>query len=387
MISVFSGALARADALPNVAAEPQPKIFNVRVLLTQEKIEKLESGWSWIVTSPQGFIIRDINDPSAWQEFTEPDLKLAFKKGHLTINGHRLADNVIEIVPKEGSVLGFKGNTYEGTFIFMQYKDDLLLINSVDLEDYVFSVLRWEGWPGWSLEVNRAFAVMCRTYAVNKILEARAQSRGEKPPFDIKCTNVHQTYKGRHEFIKLREAVEDTRSLIMTYQDKPIVAMYDSCCGGVIPAKIKGQRPPYLDRGYACTYCKKCSLHSWRLDYSLSDLEDLIKADVKNGVPVKDFHISKQDEAMVVHEVIVTTNSAKFALTGKKIYSLLKDIKSLCFSVTKKGKKVSFKGQGFGHLLGLCQWGAEQMSKAGLKYKDILKYYYPGIIFMEVEIV
>jgi stage II sporulation protein D len=373
-------ALVERESRPPIQLE---QMFNVRVLLAQE--EKSGVSPDWTITSDAGFNLTDPDDPDNFYEVAACQLNLTVTKGKLAVNGKRLAFDSIAISPKKGN-LKFCGNIYEGSFVFVRIDRIISLINSIDLEDYLFSVLRWESWPGWPLEVNKAFAIMCRTYVVNKVVQERKKRR----PFDIKSTNIHQTYRGTHSFTNLRHALHETHGMIMAYNGEPIVAMYDSCCGGIIPARMDGVdfiKAPYLARDYACTYCKKSKLYAWRLEYELSDFEDLLHADLKNAVPISDICIGKKDAAGVVHEVVVTTNSAKLALSGKRIYSLLKDVKSLCFSVTKKWKKVVFQGNGYGHHLGLCQWGARQMVRDGWKYKDILRFYYPGITFMKVEVV
>lgn len=362
--------------------ELHPKMFDVRVLLAQSETD---TQLCWELVSDSGFIVTDPEDVNNAHNFSKRTLKLTLSKGRLAVNGKRLAMNGVIIAPQAGHIR-FAGNTYDGTLLFIQVKKNIYLINRIDLEDYLFSVLRWESWPGWPLEVNRAFAIMCRTYVVDKVLQARKKGRF----FDIKSTNIHQTYKGVHSFTNLRHALHDTHGTIMAYNGVPIVAMYDSCCGGVVPAQMDGvefSKAPYLERDYACTYCKTSKLYAWKVEYLLSDFEDVLRADNKNCVPITGIAISKKDRAGVATEVEVTTNSATFALTGKKIYSLLKNIKSLYLSVIKQQKKVIFTGRGFGHHLGLCQWGARQMVQEGWKYKDILLFYYPGITFMQVEVV
>lgn len=395
------GMCADTEEIVVSVTEQVPKItFPVRVLLAESK--KSES-FAWEISSLQGFTVRDGSD-SVQEEMHEPTIMLSCKQGALAVNGRRLAVSSIIIVPREGHI-GYKQNQYTGSFIAICEKESCYLINTVDLEDYLFSVIRWEGWPGWPVEVNRVFAVMCRTYVVYKVLQERKKIKAsDYKPFDIKSTNIHQTYKGHHEFEHLREALDDTAGIVMTYEGKPIEAMYDACCGGVIPAQMSGidfKKAPYLKRNYGCPYCKSTKLYHWKVEYKLSDLEDLIAQGIENGVPIRDIRVTKKDKAGVVHEIQVKTNSATYALTGKKIYSLLKDLKSFCFDIEKKGKKVTFTGRGFGHHLGVCQWGVRQMVREKEKerkrfkrkkvpkdeWRDVLKFYYPGISFMSIEVV
>ena len=72
-------------------------------------------------------------------------------------------------------------------------------------------------------------------------------------------------------------------------------------------------------------------------------------------------------------------------LSGKRVYSLLnKKVKSFHYSVEKNGSTVTFKGRGYGHHLGLCQWGAKEMTSQGWNHKDVLIFYYPGTQLMRM---
>lgn len=367
--------------------EPCKNSFEVRVLLAEGGEEHPVE-----LVNDQGFCLIDFTDPALQEKFSEKKLVIAIKKGALYINNKRLLRDRVT-VSAQGGLLELQGNKFQGTFVIIKIDSIFYLVNYVDLEDYVFSVLRWESWPGWPLEVNKAFAIMCRSYVLAKVLEARNKHAiaSKKLLYDIQATNIHQTYKGTHGFDDLRMAVAQTNGMIMTHHKKPIIAMYDCCCGGLIPAhmeQVNFADAPYLARDYACVYCKKCKLFNWRLEFNRTQFEALLK---QQGLPIADItHIavSKRDKAGVVQEVSITTRSDQHVVTGKKIYSLFKDIKSYCYSIIKKGTKIIFeKGKGFGHHLGLCQWGAREMVRQGWRYKKILQYYYPGVTFMKVEVV
>ncbi|HBL98579.1 TPA: hypothetical protein DDZ86_02960 [Candidatus Dependentiae bacterium] len=367
----------------------QPDKFDVRVLLA--KAERSDV-FEWTLKSPNGFFLRDPDDGTI-QEIKGTKITVSFKQGRITINRRRLVKNGVELVAKSGET-AFMGNRYAG-FFALDYasREGLVhLVNHVDIEDYLYSVLRWESWPGWPLEVNKALTIACRTFLVKKILDSRREKEDGSfvRSYDIRATNMDQTYKGIHEFVALRKALEETRGIVMTFGGKPIEAMYDTCCGGVVPADLEGVdfvKAPYLKRDYACTYCKNCSLYTWKVIYRTSDFKELIRAGIEDAVPVRDIRILRRDKAHVVREVQVKTNSAWIALSGQKIYSLLKDIKSLCFSLKRDGNKIIATGHGCGHHLGLCQWGAREMVRQGWNYKEVLEFFYPGISFTSIKVV
>ena len=355
--------------------------FPVRVLLTKTDEN---SPLNWSLYSPQGFVVEDLHDRSMREEILNETIVISLKNGKLALNGRRCASSKIRLISRDGYIK-YEGCEYQGDMLVVMHDKAIHLINSVDLEDYIFSVVRWEGWPGWPLEVNRVFAIMCRTYVVNKVLIERKKKR----IFDIKNTNIHQTYKGVHSADHLRQALEDTRGVVMTHKGAPIEAMYDACCGGVIPALMQGvdfEKAPYLKRAYGCPYCKKTKIYAWQTEYSVTALSELLAQELGNA-KITQIYVSKKDKAGVVQELVVKTKLGMHTFPIKKIYALIKNIRSLCFDVIKKGKKIIFKGRGYGHHLGICQWGVRQMVREGWHYLEILKFYYIGVSFMNIQVV
>ncbi|MGC2310144.1 MAG: SpoIID/LytB domain-containing protein [Candidatus Babeliaceae bacterium] len=357
------------------------KSFQVRVLLQKNTCAEING---WQLHNKNGFKVAMLADETCNEDCLSETLVLEVRSNMLCINGRKVHADALRISALDDAPIAYNGNSYSGFFIIIKKDGEVYFINSIDLEEYVCSVVRWESWPGWPLEVNKVFAIACRSYVVAKIMEAREKKR----VFDIKCTNLHQTYKGVHNFDVLRQAVDETCGIIMTYQKKPINAMYDCCCGGIIPSKVKGfdfKAEPYLARTYPCTYCKECKLYSWKVSYTVSDFEKLLEAHFQKKTRVKDIKVSQKDGAEIVQEVTVKTPRSWLKLTGRKIYSLCKNIKSFCFSIKKKENHIIFEGKGYGHHLGLCQWGAWRMVKNGWNCRRILQFFYCDISFMQIE--
>lgn len=362
--------------------------FDVRVLLDKQKVS--EMSWTIDSSAAGGFYLSDMGQGRTSHVVAE-HLIFTVKNKKLYVNNKKLATDNIAIKPVEG-FLRANGKVYEGFFVVIKDGDDCYLINSVDLEAYVYSVLRWEGWPGWPEEVNKVFAIVFRTYAVHKVLEHRERVKsGKKVFYDLKCTNAHQTYNGLHEYEHLRSIIEITRGVVIAYNKNPIIAMYDACCGGIIPAHVKGfdhSKTPYLARNYACTHCRECKLYNWKAAYSIADVEQLLHQEYphKKG-RIQDIKIANTDKAGVVKQVKIKKGQQWLSLTGKEVYHFFKKVKSQCFTVSKKAHEIVFEGRGYGHLRGMCQWGTRQMVKQGSTYKEVLRFYYPGTSFMKVEYV
>ena len=375
--SIFSIAFFCISLFAITSVQEGKRHYSVRVLLGEEKIKNLAS---WRISSQEGFLLADTTENSKVFYFKSDVLDIKVKDGFLCVNDRKYVRKQLKVAPKSGT-LSFDAHSYQGNFIIALDKEDVLLINTLDLEDYVFAVLRSESWPGWPIEVNKALAVAVRSYVISKVREAKKRKR----LFHVKNNNSHQTYRG-HEYMKrksenLRMAVCQTKGVFLTYNDQPIDALYDSCCGGVIPAHISGKinfkKAPYLKRSYPCHYCSKCSLYSWQVEYTLEQLEGILSKKCPLLKDIKSIWISKKDKAGLVKEVTVRCVHCTFKISGEKLYSFLKAVKSFCFSVKKRGDTVTIKGKGYGHHIGLCQWGARQMVRELCDYKQILQFYYP----------
>jgi len=354
------------------------KSLVVRVLLSKVSHEE---NTEWQFTSHKGFLIHALDTQKRKKIFCDNSVQISLKKGILFCNGKRF-DHGIKVESLNGYA-ECNGIEYDGCFCIMIEKDSFLCVNHVDLEDYIVAVLRTESWPGWPLEVNKAFAIACRSYVASKIIEA--QRSGQL--FHVKNTNAHQTYRGRHDSALLKQAVAQTKGIILGFNQKPVLAMFDSCCGGVIPAHIEDfdfKKVPYLERTYACTYCKQCSLYSWKISYELPVFEKLIREYNKEINKIHDIHIFKKDKAGLIVEVKLRSQKGPIIISGKQLYSMLKEVKSFHFDICKKAGLITFSGRGFGHHLGLCQWGARQMVREGWDYKSILQFYYPETYFMRM---
>lgn len=350
----------------------------VRVLL-----QTMDSGAHWKLESSHGFVVWDNANPDDRMHSNAKCCSFYYKKSALFCNKKKVIPEVLCIAPEEGHIT-FNGKRYQGTFLIINTGKKVLLINCLDIEDYVFSVLKTESWPGWPLEINKVFAIASRSY----VMSMAQQAKKSKQLYDVKNSNVHQTYTGVHECKTIKKAVEQTKGVFLAYKKRPIIAMFDSCCGGIIPAHMADVNfvdAPYLARTKACHYCKSCSLYTWKHAYNIRHLEDHVSKIHGRIKRLRNFTITQRDKAGIVKEVHVNNGTKPLILTGQQVYSLLKEVKSFSFKIYRKGDDIFFEGNGLGHHLGLCQWGARQMVRDGFDYKQILQFYYPQTTFMKLH--
>jgi stage II sporulation protein D len=355
--------------------------YVVRVLLGEMKhANQPHTHDTWVITCPHGVQLSDSSDttPLRYPHLTNIVIK---RSGHqLLFNGKALKAHHCIIAPLADH-LSYNGAPYEGIFMVHHNEHKSLLINGVDLESYVYSVLKTESWPGWPLEVNKVFAIVSRTYAMTMLMNARKKQR----LYDVKNSNLHQTYTGVHTTDLLKMAVDQTKGTILTYNNEPILAMFDCCCGGVIPADIEGvldfQKAPYLARTYPCLFCKDCKIYRWRMQFEWSEIEKRLQAHIAHNNHLRDMVVLQKDKAGLPTQIMLKTTRKPTVLTGKQLYSLFKEVKSFCFDIHKRGRIITIAGRGYGHHIGLCQWGARHMVREGWDYKRIIQFYYPGVSF------
>lgn len=371
----FASNCISSEVLPH----KEPRHYRVRVLLQETEVG---TQCEWKLSSSEGFILVDPAMKTK-NKIEAKELLVTGKKNHFLINGLRFDQKKIYVCPIKGHIK-YNDKEYQGSFLLVRDAQSHYLINSLDIEDYVCSVLRTESWPGWPLEVNKVFAIASRSYVIGVILNNKASTL----PYHVRNTNKHQTYSGVHTDPVLKDAVEQTKGIFLVHNKKPIVAMFDSCCGGVVPAHIHGvnfTHAPYLARDYACTYCKDCRVYAWTAAYPIDYIETLFKKEHKNLKNILHIKVAKTDKAGLVQHVHVKGGKRNYTIHGKRVYSMLDKVRSHYFDIVFDAKTVTINGKGIGHHLGLCQWGAREMVRLGFNYKAILNFYYPGTQFMRLQ--
>lgn len=310
---------------------------------------------------------------------------ITIKNQVIYFNQQKWSHHTIYLLPTENAHISLDGQPYHGLFLITKHQNKILLINYVELEDYICSVLKTECWPNWPAESFKVSAIASRSYITAKILETRRSK--DRLPYHASNTNKHQTYSGIHNRPNIRQAVEDTKSIIVSYNKKPILAMFDCCCGGVIPAhmsEVDFIAAPYLKRTYPCNFCSSWKHYTWEAKFSAAQFKATIQKEFPKIKNISHIQL-KRDRAGIVRLVTIKDGNKLYKLKGKLLYKLFKEIKSFSFSITKQANQIVVNGQGYGHHLGICQWGAYQMVKEGWEHKEILKFYFPGTQFMRIK--
>ncbi len=313
---------------------------------------------------------------------------LLVKEGHRV---HKIQEDSFFLVPRASrDFLYVNGNPYHGTICCTVDRKKFLfhIINFVEIDDYLYGVLLGELYQSWPLEVHKVQAIVSRTYVLDRVCRARKRPQSL---YDIKNNVFHQKYSGTHEFHHLKKAVCETKDLVLTHKGKLITAMFDSCCGGVVPALVSSfnfHEAPYLARTAACTHCKGTKRFTWKHETDIFHLQkkllesSRLKKHVVSLGSLRKIEVGRRDKAGMVQTLLLKGKS------GGEVVCLIEELKkcfppmkirSHNFVVHQEGNNVTFEGKGIGHGIGLCQFGAFIMVKQGRKYTSIIRFYYPQV--------
>lgn len=294
----------------------------------------------------------------------------------VTIGSGYLGTSPVRITSKDG-LIRLNGRAYRGSIEIRKGKDSkLIVINELDLEEYLMGVVAEEIPHDWEAEALKAQAVVSRTYAL--YLKKRAGKR----PYHITSDVKTQVYGGRRaERESTVRAVRETEGLVLTHKGEVIPAFYHSSCGGRTEdaSELWNIDASYL-KGVDCA-CQEISKYGeWerrisikdalialsKLGHTLSDITSIDLGRITQAGRVKNLAIRDKDR-------MINVPAEKFRLAiGSSV------IPSVFFEASLSGREMVISGRGMGHGVGLCQWGAKNMAQKGSDYITILQHYYPG---------
>jgi len=258
----------------------------------------------------------------------------------------------------------------------------LLVINTVELDDYIKGILYHEASHYWPDEALKAQAIVCRTYAAYQVQENAAKE------YDVTSDTYSQVYGGRtSERYRTSRVVEATKGLVISFQDKLIPAYYHATCGGhTEDASLLWKIDCVPLRGVVCGFCKESPHFSWHAVLSLREISKKLEgAGIVSGA-IQDISPAGRSGSGRIVGLTVRTSKKDVTVSAKDFRNSIGPavIRSTNFTVTIAGTDAVFEGLGWGHGVGMCQWGAYFMAKEGRTYEEIVKYYYPGCSIISI---
>ena len=333
--------------------------------------------WRVEVQGQQVRAVRPDGVPTAWMRSVIAQLH---DDGFLTVNGKR----------------------YRGTLTVSAPDGGLSVVNHLALDDYLRSVVATEmgSRPRSDSAALQAQAVAARSFAYVKL-----NSRGG---FDVRASVNDQAYGGVDaENAGANAAVDATAGLMIRYQGRVANVFYHSTCGGSTaepPEVWRTGGQPYLqavsDRipGTSRYYCEQAPRFRWSRSWDAAELNEVVAQYLKSysqtAVPaggpgaVRHVAASGKTKSGRTAAADIETDRGAYVVRGDDIRYVLRSsgemLPSTYFSVDPEYgqdgilSKLTVRGQGYGHGVGMCQWGALGRARAGQSFRQILATYYPG---------
>ena len=379
--------------------------------------------------SDDGFEVRDIySNLSLFQTFEK---NIVLRLNGQNYDAFDAAGNYLTSIATNKSMkilslgsraIKINNKRYRGYLCFSYIDNQLSAINNVDLEEYLYGVVPREMPSTFSYEALKAQAVAARSYAVCSV------TRNKDKSFDLYDSVSSQVYGGFDaERDNVRKAVDETRGQILLSDGKVVNATYSSSNGGYTADAndVWGTKFKYLI-SKEDKYSINEPNYNWSFEININDLISGLKKQGINinsidQIYVKENNSSKRVKTLAIKdgakEVLVDNYKFKNAIGANKfkssLYAIEYSSKASNETTTKEkisnedlsvivkddviifvdnseleeaspkptlnmADKIKISGHGWGHGVGLSQWGANNMAKAGLKYDEILKFYYDG---------
>lgn len=264
---------------------------------------------------------------------------------------------------------------YSGDLYCFPDMATLVFVNSCDIESYISGVVETEGGRGKNIEYFKTQAIIARTYLYKNF------GRHISDRFNV-CDNTHcQAYNGLSDDLVIKKAVSETRGLVIIGKDSAlIISAFHSNCGGETSSSedvwlselpyLKKVIDPYCLTSRNATWSKVISVHDWLI---------MLEKSGYKGITDDPSLLSFYQKTRVPDYI-----SGTFRMPLRDIRANL-NLMSTFFSVIPRGDSLLLMGRGYGHGVGLCQEGAMVMAEKGFSFKQIIDFYYAGVIITDIK--
>lgn len=255
---------------------------------------------------------------------------------------------------------------------------NVFIINDILVDDYLKGVLPWEANPKWPIEALKAQAVASRTYAMFRALQRRHE------PYDLSNTVMSQVYKGKQIENETTDfAIETTRGQILTYQGKIFPAYFHSTCGGQTTAAhhVWPVTPSPVLQGTLCNFCEASKHYAWHRKFTEDEIINKLNQNGYKFTEIDRLLVKNVDNSGRAQIIQVQYGKKEIDLKANdfRIWVDPMEFKSTKIeSLKKSGNTFLVFGHGWGHGVGMCQYGMKRLAELGYSYEQILEYYYPG---------
>jgi stage II sporulation protein D len=294
----------------------------------------------------------------------------------LVNNGSTISEsNAFWLEPADDGFVWIGGKWYRGRVMVTKEDGALVAVNYVDLEDYLYSVVGSEMPTSWPQAALQSQAVAARSYVLYK------RSRAKSPLYDVDATTTYQVYKGiAQEAPSTITAVDSTANQVVTYNGAVIEAIFHSSSGGGTENAVDvwSSDVPYLRS--VQDYDQGSPVYSWKETFTLSEFSDKI-----GGIGrINTIGTAQLTPGGRVASITFAGENGTKTLRGRDVRSAL-GLRSTRFNIDLNNSSVIVTCSGFGHGVGMSQWGARSLAEQGWDYERILQHYYQSTAIAQLE--
>lgn len=301
----------------------------------------------------------------------------------LPFSDNRMSGKLAENIEQKESTQGIKKNPTEEAVEVAVYRIASKEIQKLPLESYLIGVVAAEMPADFEKEALKAQALTARTYIVNQLIQNNRW--GLPDDADVSDSERHQVYKNDQELKalwgsdyswkmkKITEAVQETSGQILTYDGNPITATFFSTSNGYTENSEDYWKAayPYLKSVSSPWDANSPKFHN-KVVMTVADFEQKLGVNVSNSSQIGTVIERTSGKRVGIVEI------GGKKLTGKQIREKL-NLKSSDFDWERQGNQITITTKGYGHGVGMSQYGANGMAQEGKNYEQIVKYYYKGV--------
>ena len=281
--------------------------------------------------------------------------------------------------PVDAWHFGWGDRTYRGTFSTATLEDGRTgLLNVLPLDAYLAGVINREMPALWPDAAQRAQAIVARTFVLGRLRPAKS--------YDVVASESDQKYGGMEgETLAGKAAVDSTSGAILTYNGAPAHVAYSSCCGGrtADAGDVWNTPYPYLP-SIDDPHCVGTPGYAWTIDVDKTDVAKAFGSDFKDVGSLRTVDLQSITPDARPDAIVFVGSSSTFATTPKALRAALgaSVVRSTFVRSIElgTGTSITIDGTGYGHGVGLCQWGARGFAATGALTGDILSFYFPGTV-------
>ena len=290
-----------------------------------------------------------------------------------------LKSDAISIIPKKKIAVTVNKRRYRGIVsVFKEASGKMLIVNTLDIESYVKGVLYREISNKWPMEAIKAQSVAVRTYAMYQAEVMKNKN------YDVAADTSSQVYGGYlAETSKTNRAVNLTKGEFLLYKNRLFPTYFHATCGGITEKASELWKVDIepLSGERVCGFCSASPHYFWKAQTDFGLIQEKLGVSYTLSSELKNVAVAERNATGRVRSIeLEDALDTKQVISAKDFRAALGPdiLRSTNFSIIIDKERVTFAGKGWGHGVGLCQWGALGMSKKGLTYDQILEFYYPG---------